>query len=406
MDSDSGANVYSEAKSEYMLQLCSYLTPAYFNFYIDLLAKAKESMKDEPRKYLWQFQNLLAEVEDWNMEKVGREVNNIVHAVAQSGCDFLDDLLTAVFIAHTKVLMAIRLNSRQKKIQITVPKLDHFLFKVFCECSRLLWQSAYLLRDNIGGMEQQQNYRQVQALIENGIKASIRTLVPVKSLLKDCINPGTNSTAPEEDSDSDDDIPAVAPAIEAPIEAPTENHIEANIEAPIENHMEAPIENHMEAPAENHTEATIENHMEATIENRIETSVNAATEAAIEVPVEAPTEEKLITELPIDKRKVNVTKQNVIVVDDEEVKRNVSFNEYETIFDIDNEDGHHIQPATNPELENRPPEDDEDEDEDESLKILDDEATPLTDDDFDDPNELGSEEAMAFDDFDELDLNG
>jgi hypothetical protein len=406
MDGDSSANVYSEAKSEYMLQLCSYLTPAYFNFYLDLLEKAKETMKDEPRKYLWQFQNLLAEVEDWNMEKVGREVNNIVHAVALSGCDFLDDLLTAVFIAHTKVLMAIRLNSRQKKIQITVPKLDHFLFKVFCECSRLLWQSAYLLRDNIGGMEQQQNYRQVQALIENGIKASIRTLVPVKSLLKDCINPGTDSAAPEDDSDSDDDTPTEAHMeahMEAPVEASVEAHMEAPMEAPMEASMEAPVEAPMEAPMEAPVEASVEAPMEAPIEAPIEASVEAPMEASIE----AASEEKLITELPIDKRKVNVTKQNVIVVDDEEVKRNVSFNEYETIFDMDNEDGHHIQPATNPELENRPPEEDEDEDEDEdeSLKILDDEATPLTDDDFDDPNDLGSEEALAFDDFDELGLN-
>ena len=188
MESDSIANVYSEAKSEYMLQLTQYLTPAYFRFYLDLLARAKDEMKDEPKRYLWQFQNLLAEIEDWNMERVTREIANINADVERSGCDFLEDLLTAVFIAHTKVLAAVRLNSKTKNVQISLPKIDRFLFKVYCECSRLLWQSAYLFRENVGSMEKQQNYRQIQSIINDGIKAAIRSLVPVKSVLKDCIN--------------------------------------------------------------------------------------------------------------------------------------------------------------------------------------------------------------------------
>lgn len=113
MESDSAANVYSEAKSEYMMQLCSYLTPAYFQFYLNLLERATSDMKSEPRKYLWQFQNLLAEVEDWNMERVNREVQDIIVYVGRNGCDFLEDLLTAVILAHTKVLTAIRISRKQ-----------------------------------------------------------------------------------------------------------------------------------------------------------------------------------------------------------------------------------------------------------------------------------------------------
>ena len=207
MESDSIANVYSEAKSEYMLQLSQYLTPAYFRFYLDLLARAKDEMKDEPKRCLWQFQNLLAEVEDWNMERVTREIQSIISEVEHSGCDFLEDLLTAVFIAHTKVLAAVRLNNKNKNVQISLPKIDRFLFKVFCECSRLLWQSAYLFRDNVGSMEKQQNYRQIQNLIDSGIKAAIRSLVPVKSLLKDCMNqdPTINNSEANSDSESDEE---------------------------------------------------------------------------------------------------------------------------------------------------------------------------------------------------------
>lgn len=375
MDSESATNVYSEAKSEYMMQLCSYLTPAYFQFYLNLLERAKEDVKSEPRKYLWQFQNLLAEIEDWNMERVNREVQDIITTVGRNGCDFLDDLLTAVILAHTKVLTAIRISRKQKNVQLTVPKIERFLFKVFCECSRLLWQSAYLFRDNVGSMEKQLNYKQVNAQIEAGIKSAIRALVPVKSLLKDCI-----SLDDSDSSSSDSDLEEEA----LPKEEPKEPEIAEPIEA-------------------------------------IPQAVPVEEAATVEEPL---ADEKTITELPHVKGHVSVTKneeeaaslgeennsishpqsendensQNIIVVDDQP-RRNVSFNEYETIFDLDGEDGHKMQPTSFHErLEE--PSDDDDEDQ-ESLQILDEVGVPLDADDF-----ISSEEqvegTIGFDDYETM----
>ena len=113
--SDPILSVYSDARVEYTKQLCVFLVPAYFQFFIDLLEKAKQSMSQEPKKILWQFQNFLNEIHDWNMEKVNNEIHTIY---TNCGCDYLEDLLTAVFIAHTKVLTAIRLSSNNKKVEI------------------------------------------------------------------------------------------------------------------------------------------------------------------------------------------------------------------------------------------------------------------------------------------------
>ena len=132
---DSFVSVYSDARHEYMRQLGIFLVPAYFKWYISLFEKAKETTANEPKKALWQFQNYLNEIPDWNMEKVTNEINLIQQACS---CDYIEDLLTAVFIAHTKVLTAIRLSSKQKKVQITVPKVEHFLFKVLCQFIQML----------------------------------------------------------------------------------------------------------------------------------------------------------------------------------------------------------------------------------------------------------------------------
>ncbi len=144
--SDSILSVYSDARAEYTKQLCVFLVPAYFQFFTELLEKAKQYVVQEPKKALWQFQNYLNEIHDWNMEKVNHEIH-LIHT--NCGCDYLEDLLTAVFIAHTKVLTAIRLSTNNKKVEINIPKVEHFLFKVLCETSKLLWSSTYLFRDGI-----------------------------------------------------------------------------------------------------------------------------------------------------------------------------------------------------------------------------------------------------------------
>jgi len=184
---DSIANVYSDARSEYTKQLCGILIPSYFQFYLSILEKARQegAKTNDPKKLLWHFQTFLNEIPDWNMEKVNTEISQIQSGC---GCDYLEDLLTAVFIAHTKVLTAIRVSAKQKKVQITVPKVEHFLFKVLCETSKLLWGSSFLFRENITAIEKQQNYRSVETLLGEGILQAVRSMVPVKNILRDFVS--------------------------------------------------------------------------------------------------------------------------------------------------------------------------------------------------------------------------
>jgi hypothetical protein len=224
MNRDSVLSVYTDARTEYTKQLCVFLVPAYFQFYVDLLEKAKRLMIQEPKRALWQFQNYLNEIHDWNMEKVSNEIQLIQ---ANSGCDYLEDLLTAVFIAHTKVLTAIRLSTNNKKVEINIPKVEHFLFKVLCETAKLLWSSTYLFRDGIPGMEKQQNYRTIENMLNEGIIQAVRSLVPVKSILKDFVTHDSSSDVPKDD-DSDDEpemkeelaVPSPVDIVETPATIP------------------------------------------------------------------------------------------------------------------------------------------------------------------------------------------
>jgi len=249
MNMDSIVSVYSDTRTEYTKQLCIFLIPAYFQFFVDLLAKAKQG--SESKKVLWQFQTYLNEIHDWNMEKVHNEINTI-HG--NTGCDYLEDLLTAVFIAHTKVLTAIRLSANNKKVEITIPKVEHFLFKVLCEISKLLWSSTYLFREDISGVDRQQNYKAIEGIISEGILQAVRSLVPVKSILKNLVNNDAKDTkdAKEADDDSDDDVSInkldttdSKPALSDPVEKPVEKLVEEPVEEPKEP-VEEPVVEHLE----------------------------------------------------------------------------------------------------------------------------------------------------------------
>jgi hypothetical protein len=200
---DIGANVYSEAKGEYTRQLSSYLVPAFHRFYMRLLEQAEQE-EQNPKRIIYRFQELLSQTPDWNMDKVLRETTQISQ---ESSCDYLEELLSAVFIAHTKILTAIRLQKKNKKLNITIPKLDHFIHRALCEASRLLWSSAYLFHKDFPSIERQKNHRQIEEIIQNGILQAIRGMLPVKSILKEYLNDSVDDEDDkvEKDDDSDDD---------------------------------------------------------------------------------------------------------------------------------------------------------------------------------------------------------
>ncbi len=202
---DGGASVYNQAKDEYTKQLVLYLTPAIFTFFMKVFKQALEDSLISGRSPLVRFQEFIRAVPEWNIDKVVRETASVI---ADSKCDYLEELLSAVFIAHTKVLTAIRPNSgKNMKVQIVVPKLDHYVHRALSDCSRILYKWTYLFQHDLSPIEKQKNYRAIEIQISEGILQAIRGLLPVKNILKDCL--AKDAEEPEmdgDDSDSDDEI--------------------------------------------------------------------------------------------------------------------------------------------------------------------------------------------------------
>jgi hypothetical protein len=181
------AAIYSEAKSEYTKQLVFNFQPVLLRFFLDRYAetKASPSVTSKAKSALSEFQESLSQIPEWNLDKVRKETTMLLDNVH---CDYIEDLITAVFIAHTKILSAIRLNVKpRRRIQITVPKPDHFMHRCLSECSRLMWSNVYLFNDSVSTLDSQKYMTDVNRFLEEGILQAIRNLLPVKSILRDSL---------------------------------------------------------------------------------------------------------------------------------------------------------------------------------------------------------------------------
>jgi hypothetical protein len=205
----SDISVYGEAKGEYTRQLCVFLVPCLETYFLELLEEAKTS-SPAANKVLWHFQTSLQSIPDWNQDKVARETDKIQK---DCKCDYLEELLTAVFIAHTKVLSAIRVTTKQKKLQITIPKIEHFLHRVLSDSARTLWTNAFLFAET-NSIEKQKNLRQVSSLLQESVLQGIRGLLPVKSILREYLYDNEGEEEDGEEQDDEEKASSLATSVE------------------------------------------------------------------------------------------------------------------------------------------------------------------------------------------------
>ena len=173
----------NESRNEWCSRLVSIFTPLII---VGVRSIFNESWKlcldnDEATKYLMTFQNLLSRVPKWNNNIIEDEKKRIIE---RSGCDYLEDLITCVHIIQLKILTCIRVGNKQKKIDITIPKLDAFIHKVYINVARKVYANVYLFEKKVNPLQQQRNTREVEQIIEECIMNSIRDSIPTEAIIR------------------------------------------------------------------------------------------------------------------------------------------------------------------------------------------------------------------------------
>ena len=176
------ANLH-EARNEWCSRLVSLFTPLVLEGLRSIFEEAWKMCvdTDEMNKYLMTFQNLLSRIPKWNTVIVEEERKRIIE---RSGCNYLEDLITCVHIIQLKVLTCIRVGNKQKKIDISIPKLDPFIHKVYIHTARKIYSNVYLFEKNISPLQTQKNGRELEMIIQESILTTIRESIPTESIIR------------------------------------------------------------------------------------------------------------------------------------------------------------------------------------------------------------------------------
>jgi hypothetical protein len=180
---DFNMNSLNESKNEWSARLIHILTPLIIDGYKSILEEAVKLCKEngEYDKYLMTFQNFISRVPKWNPDIIERERNRICE---KSGCTYLEDLVVCIHIIQLKILTAIRVGQKQKKIEINIPKLDDFIHKIYINVARKLYKNVYLFELGIQPLQIQKNHRELEMMVQECILNTVRESIPVEAILK------------------------------------------------------------------------------------------------------------------------------------------------------------------------------------------------------------------------------
>ena len=194
--------VLVDAKEEYTKQLNNILKPCIYQGIKSIFLDSKNICDTEntPDNVLMTFQDLLSRIPKWSQEIINKEYERIVE---ESKCDWIEDLLKVIYLAHIKVLTIVHSSQNNKKISLQVPTGSHFMHLCYIEIAREFWKNPYLFSDRVTKFEYQNNMRTCENIINDCICETIRKQLPVRHILKEYLGDFENDG---ETTDDEDDI--------------------------------------------------------------------------------------------------------------------------------------------------------------------------------------------------------
>jgi hypothetical protein len=194
------------ARNEYMDHLKKKLSPLILEGIISIYKDAIETQNNlGSYKYNKQFQIYLNQIPDWNQTILVNETKRIVDKI-----DYLQKLVTAIFISDIKIKTSIKLGGDSSVFQIKIPKSDLLIHKIYAYVAKTIYSSVDLL-DKFQSIEKQkENYNKIKTIIEETIEETIlQELIPTKDILEEYLADAMLddiSREPHEDDDDDENI--------------------------------------------------------------------------------------------------------------------------------------------------------------------------------------------------------
>lgn len=176
-------SILTQSKNEYSSLLTTKITPYIIEGIYSIFNEANSLCEEnnEQLKYLMTFQQFLSRITRWNEEIIDNETKRIIK---NSNCPYLEDLLTCVHIAQTKILTSVRVGTKQKKIETKIPSLNDFVHRVYIETARNIYKNVYLFEKDVNSLQKQKYRREIELIVQYSILNVIRNTLPVEEIIR------------------------------------------------------------------------------------------------------------------------------------------------------------------------------------------------------------------------------
>ena len=191
-----------ESKNEWGARLLTILTPHIIDGFRSILDESIKLCREneEMDKYLMTFQNFISRIPKWNPDIVSTETERIKE---KSGCQYLEDLVTCVHVIQLKILTAVRVGQKPKKVDMDIMKIDDFIHKVYVNSARQIYKNVYLFDMNVAPLQKQKNNRETEVIVQECILNTVRESIPVQTILKCYLDETTEEDIEEEVKEED-----------------------------------------------------------------------------------------------------------------------------------------------------------------------------------------------------------
>ena len=282
-------HILVDAKTEYTKQIQDVLTPRLYEGVKSLYQNSCDICKknNTNNKILITFQKLLKTIPKWNENILNSEYDRIVK---KSQCDFLDELITAIFIAHMKVLTSIKISSKgsDKGLNIKVPKGVKFIHSIYVQVARNIWKNPYLFDHMLSTCDVQRNMRDSYTIIDNSIQECIRKQLPVKNILQECL---------EEDEIEEDDSD-----LESIISTSQRNNLKKILEKNNLNNLNnlniyTTPDNEQLSPMQSPMQSQVHSPMQSQVHSPMQSQVHSPIQSQVHSPIQSPVQSQELRQL-------------------------------------------------------------------------------------------------------------
>ena len=196
-------SVLVSARDEYIEQLKCVIVPLLIQGFNSIYADALRI--NEGKRVIYKFQELLKEIPNWNQTILQEESKRI-----KKKCNYIMDIVTAIFVSNVKILASIRLKGNNDNIRVKIPTSDIFIHSIYIEAAQQIFYDPFLFYHR-NKTSIQENKEQVRRIIRYSVDETIRQMLPFDDILKEYLANAlnddleSNSESESEKSESDSD---------------------------------------------------------------------------------------------------------------------------------------------------------------------------------------------------------